>query len=268
MVFPPARGKAPAIALVLLGAVRAQTVPARQWISTVPFCNISATAVSSDGRIFLVGIGDSHFLVTSNAFQPVIANASFPTVQYPPGTSGVPGLNLAGTQVLLNSTPIPLISVQEARVYAWVPFTLSTSSYWTVVVESNGVNSNPGQVPGVSANPALFTALGNGTGQALAFNGDGSQNSPSNPARRGSLIKLIATGLGPAAGAGDLSELSVTLETLSAAVSTVGAASGYPRGYLEVDAIVPNGVPAADFIPVKIAVSGISSQDGVTLSVR
>ena len=44
--------------------------------------------------------------------------------------------------------------------------------------------------------PGIFTATGTGQGQAAVLNQDGTYNSPSNPAPRGSVIVFYAVGAG------------------------------------------------------------------------
>jgi uncharacterized protein (TIGR03437 family) len=66
----------------------------------------------------------------------------------------------------------------------------------SVVVESLGQQSSPVRVMMVDANPALFTVNGRGNGQAVAENGDGTANSPTNPVRPGSFLTLFGTGEG------------------------------------------------------------------------
>ena len=182
-------------------------------------------------------------------------------VQYTPDATGVPPLLLAGTQVYINSAPVPVISAQYSIVRAWVPSTFSTGSTWTLSVGRNGVMSNVGQVASVAANPGLFTLSGN-SGEALALGTDGVQNSPTHPVQRGGTIRLIATGLGSAEG------ITAILAELSATVTGVSPASGYPPGYFMVDVVIPSGAPASDFVLVHIANGGQSSQEGVTISVR
>ena len=48
-----------------------------------------------------------------------------------------------------------------------------------------------------TSSPALFTMSGDGTGQGKILNQDGTQNSASKPAARGSVIQILGTGQGP-----------------------------------------------------------------------
>ncbi len=82
--------------------------------------------------------------------------------------------------------------------------------------------------------PALFT---NSPGQAAANNQDGSINSQSNPAPRGSVISLYGTGLGLAGADTTI----VTVEGYSAAVLYAGPVSEYP-GLFQINLQVPAGL--------------------------
>ncbi len=68
------------------------------------------------------------------------------------------------------------------------PRTLAAKAGLTV--ESGGQRSLALGVGFAAAAPALFTADGSGTGQALALNADGTLNSAANPASRGSVLGL------------------------------------------------------------------------------
>ena len=70
-----------------------------------------------------------------------------------------------------------------------------------MVKKSTGQILASGPVNMNVAAPGLFTVNNNGTGQVVANNQDGSANTPSNAAARGTVISLFGTGQGPVAGA-------------------------------------------------------------------
>jgi uncharacterized protein (TIGR03437 family) len=130
------------------------------------------------------------------------------------------------------------------------------------------------------ATPGLFTVGGSGTGTASALNEDGSANDQRNPAERGSLIALFATGLGamtaPLAdgtvisGTDAQAQLPVTVAIggLSAPVEYVGGAPGYVAGVFQLNVRIPVGIPNGD-VPVVVSAGNFSSPSaGVTISVR
>jgi uncharacterized protein (TIGR03437 family) len=101
---------------------------------------------------------------------------------------------LAGTRVQFNGIPAPLLYVSARQVSAIVPAAVAGKSTVDVQVEYNGVRSQPVNVPVLEARPGIFSLDGSGEGQAAIQNEDGNLNSPANPARRGSVITLYATG--------------------------------------------------------------------------
>jgi len=63
-------------------------------------------------------------------------------------------------------------------------------------VEYDGILAVAVTVPVLPAVPGIITTNSQGTGQAVALNQDGSLNSASNPAARGTIVILYATGEG------------------------------------------------------------------------
>lgn len=98
------------------------------------------------------------------------------------------GKFVASVRVLFNRVPAPLISVSEGEIRAIVPF----FTYWIdaaqVEVEYQGVRSNPLSVPVIESNPGVYTDG--------IRNADGQANSAATPAAVGSVVTMVATGLG------------------------------------------------------------------------
>jgi uncharacterized protein (TIGR03437 family) len=65
-----------------------------------------------------------------------------------------------------------------------------------VQVEYQGVQSDVVTVPVLPSRPGIFSLDGSGQGLLAILNEDGSVNSPSNPAARGSIVTIYATGGG------------------------------------------------------------------------
>jgi uncharacterized protein (TIGR03437 family) len=192
--------------------------------------------------------------------------------------SGMLSTTLGGVQVLFNSTPAPLFYVQSQQINAQVPYEMAgqTAALLQVVYQGSTVASQ--QVSLADANPALFT-LDNGTGNAVVVNQDGSINSGQNPAPRGSVVVLYATGEGqtkPAGVTGQGSQapypapvlpVSVTMAGMPANILFVGEAPGFV-GLLQINAQVPSGfVPTGD-LPIMLSVGGYQSPAGVTVAVE
>lgn len=61
------------------------------------------------------------------------------------------------------------------------------------------MQSDPVTVPVLASRPGIFSVDASGQGQGAILNEDNTLNSPSNPARRGSVISIFGTGGGEAA---------------------------------------------------------------------
>jgi uncharacterized protein (TIGR03437 family) len=149
-----------------------------------------------------------------------------------------------------------------------------------VQVNYQGALSDPLVVPVSATGPGIFTANSSGTGQGSVLNQDLTVNTVSNPAARGSVVTLYATGEGltdppgvdgrPAVGVlpAPLAAVSVDIGGLPATVQYAGAAPGLMSGVLQINAQMSSNVTAGNAVPVHITVGGATSQDGVTLAVH
>jgi uncharacterized protein (TIGR03437 family) len=126
----------------------------------------------------------------------------------------------------------------------------------------------------------VFTIDATGTGQGSIVNQDGTVNGVANPAARGSVISIYATGEGQTSPAGvtgsvtqadlktPLLPVTVTMGGINATVQYAGSASDAVAGLLQVNVVVPQGVSPAAAVPVVVGVGGVASQPGVTLAVK
>ena len=111
--------------------------------------------------------------------------------------TGLVNTTLGGTQVLFDGIPAPLIYVRADQVSAIVPYFIGDGRANTrVAVQYNGQTSAVFTLPVAGSAPALFTADASGRGQGAILNEDGSVNSLSNPAAKGSVVVLYGTGAG------------------------------------------------------------------------
>jgi uncharacterized protein (TIGR03437 family) len=116
--------------------------------------------------------------------------------------SGWPAL-LADTQVLVDNNPAPIQNVMQDQITFLMPSTapLGGTVEVQVVHPSTGQTVAVGQVDMAQVSPGLFTLNGQGTGQLMAVNDDGTPNLPSSQIQRGHVISLFGTGLGIVPGA-------------------------------------------------------------------
>lgn len=187
---------------------------------------------------------------------------------------------LAGYTVFFNGVAAPLLYISSTQLGAVVPW--STSGPSATVQVSGGGQSSPPMTVGIAPSaPGIFTAAGNGVGQAAALNQDGSVNSSSNPAAAGSVIVLYATGGGlmtPASQDGEITPLSplpklqlpvtVLIGNQPAIVQYAGAAPGLIAGVLQINAVIPANTTAGSSVPVSIQIGQPVSPAGVFIAVQ
>jgi len=111
------------------------------------------------------------------------------------GAAGTLTTSAGGTGIQFNVTAAPLISVSSGQIIAQAPFELDGQFQATVALTYNGVTIQS-SIGVQAANPALFTMTNQPTGPAIAVNQDGTLNSAANPAAKGSVVVLYATGAG------------------------------------------------------------------------
>ena len=204
-----------------------------------------------------------------------------------PGTStlqiasaGSVSTTLAGARVLFDGLPAPLLYVSQNQVSAIVPYGIDGHSQTSLEVEYLGNRSAPMVVPVAKTAPGIFTMNQSGTGQGAILNQDGTVNGPGNPAAKGSVVSIYATGEGQTAppgldgsivGAGNLRypvlPVTASIRGQSAEVLYAGSAGNQVAGLLQANVRVPASITADDAAAVAITV-GSTSQPGVTIAVR
>jgi uncharacterized protein (TIGR03437 family) len=198
--------------------------------------------------------------------------------------------SLAGTRVLFNGIAAPLLYVSEKQSSAIVPAAVSGRSTVDVQVEYNGVPSETVTVPVLEARPGVFSVDGSGEGQAAITNEDGSPNSAANPAGRGSVITLYATG-GTEMSAGvddgqllgnvltptslpvtvffDLGSVDFPLPPKPAEILYAGGVPGSAAGLLQINLRVPaNAVVTGTRVPFMLIIGSHWALYQVTLALR
>jgi endo-1,4-beta-xylanase len=184
---------------------------------------------------------------------------------------------IGGTRVLFDGVAAPMIYAAKNQVAAVVPYEIAGESSTQVQVEYNGIRSVAVTVPVLAAVPAIITTNSQGTGQAAALNQDNSLNSASNPAARGSIVTIWATGEGqrnpagvtgvpaPAYDAPVLSA-SVTVGGVAASLPYAAASPGYV-GLMQIDLTVPPSAPTGAAVPVQLTIGTIQSPS-VTIAIK
>jgi uncharacterized protein (TIGR03437 family) len=188
--------------------------------------------------------------------------------------------SLAGTQVLFDGVPAPLIYTQAGQVSAVVPYAVSGNATTQLRVFYQGQTSIPISLPVTAAAPGIFTSDSSGRGQGSIVNQDGSINSPDNPAPVGSVVAVYATGEGqtnpggidgkPAGLSPPLANqpVTATIGGLNAPVQYAGGVFGLVAGVMQVNVLIPQGVSVGSSVPIVLSVGGTATQANITLAIK
>ena len=186
---------------------------------------------------------------------------------------------VAETRVLFGGVPAPLIYVSAGQLSAIVPYAVAAAANTELAVEFRGVRSTPVSIPVLAAKPGLFTANSSGIGPGAIQNQNLSVNTASNPAQRGSIVVLYATGEGATNPAGvdgqvaasvfpkPIQSVAVRIAGVNAEVLYAGAAPSLVAGVLQINARIPDSVPDGA-LPIQILVGNTESPGGVTVAVQ
>jgi len=184
---------------------------------------------------------------------------------------------IGGTRVLFDGVAAPMIYAVKNQVAAVAPYEIAGESSTRVQVEYNGIRSVAVTVPVLAAVPAIITTNSQGTGQAAALNQDNSLNSASNPAARGSIVTIWATGEGQRnpAGVTGVPAPAYDAPVLPASVTVGGIAASLPYaasspgfvGLMQIDLTVPPSAPPGAAVPVQLTIGTIQSPSA-TIAVK
>jgi uncharacterized protein (TIGR03437 family) len=192
--------------------------------------------------------------------------------------SGVTPTELGQTQVLFDGQAAPLFYVQDSEIMAQVPYEIADKTTVDVQVIYQGQSRGTVTASIATSAPGIFTVSA-GTGLASAGNQNGTLNSTVDPAPRGSIIALYATGEGainPASVDGQpavapypqpVLPVTVIIAGSPAQIVFAGEAPGF-SGLLQVNAVVPPHLASTGLVPVTLEIGSSSSQSGVTIAVR
>jgi uncharacterized protein (TIGR03437 family) len=182
---------------------------------------------------------------------------------------------LAGTRVLVDGQPIPILYASYWQVNAIIPYHLPVGRFSRFQIESDtGSGNELALEPSRTSGLAAFTLDGSGMGPAAALNQDGTLNSPQHPAKPGSVIMLFGTGGGvtnPPSTAGEVTPLE--LRRIQAGVEVwlpnrfplrvefAGAAPGLLSGVTQINVRLPEVVPDTaghprSAIPISVSSAG------------
>jgi uncharacterized protein (TIGR03437 family) len=238
-------------------------------------------------------------VASKSAISSVVNSASYLSGAVAPGelvtifganlgpASGVQGAldgdlvatNVESTEILVGGVAAPILYASSSQINIAIPFGV-TGSTAEVQVLYQGQPTASATVPVQPASPAVFSSDGSGGGQGAILNQDGSVNSMSNPAPRGSVVSLFATGAGitsPASVDGLLAvapypapmlPVAVTIDGYPAEIRYAGAAPGLISGVLQINAVVPAQAEEEYYDQVVVTVGNYTSPAAITITVQ
>jgi uncharacterized protein (TIGR03437 family) len=185
-------------------------------------------------------------------------------------TTGSMATTLSATTVTFNGTPAPILYANASQTAVVVPWEIAGSTSASVVVTYKSQITPAISIPVAASAPGLFTSAESGSGEVVAFNQDGTVNSASNAAARGTVGVLYATGDGmedPTAVDGVVSgdlirtpllPVSVTVGGQAAQVVFAGSAPGLLAGVLQVEVVLPTAA-STGAVPVVLTIGTAST---------
>jgi uncharacterized protein (TIGR03437 family) len=191
-------------------------------------------------------------------------------------TGGRVDTTLGGVQVLFDGVPAPILLSGYFQVNVQVPYELAGHAKTLVQLVYREVPSNTVELEIAAAAPAIFTTFAGGS-DALALNADGTINGPGNPAPRGSIIAIFATGAGqttppsatgvPAAVAPESLKASLSIAGQPAEILYAGPAPTLV-GVAQINARIPATLNDSSRAALVLTVGAAASRTGVVIWVR
>ncbi len=188
---------------------------------------------------------------------------------------------LAGTRVLFDNIPGPILHTSAGQVSAIVPYAMAGRGAVRVVVKYKGLESVSLALQVAPAAPGIFVL--NEAGQGAILNQNGSVNGAENPAGPGDIVSIFATGEGVvdtpvfdgelvmAASVDELPRpvlpVRLFIDGVEVDVTYAGSAPTLPAGVLQVNGKIPENLAPGPH-EVVIQVGDFFSQGGVTVAVE
>ena len=246
---------------------------------TAPPC-LSTDVLNAATQVGLGGVSPSE-LVTLTGFGIGPDDG----VAYQPDAQGRIPTKLAGVQVLFDGVAAPVLYAQARQINTVAPISFPTGGVTRVTVIYNNQQLGTVLAAAPVLAPGIFRLQVGQSAQAVALNADGTVNGPSNPAARGSVVTIFATGYGetdPPCVPGGLNNpqgaLSWGLSAIvqgGGPVQYAGAAPGLPCGVIRIDFQIPAAAPPGPnlvFPAVQIvsgtSITGMNGFIGATIAVK
>ncbi len=174
---------------------------------------------------------------------------------------------------------MPLYYADSGQVNAQVPFELVAGNTLPLLVQASGTASPPELVTLASAQPGIFTVDSSGSGAGVITDAQGALIASSNPARRGDVVIVYATGLGatkPAVKTGEASPSSPPAQVTQAVTAYVGGVAATVEfagltpglvGLYQVNVRIPENASPGEAVELYLEQNQVASNK-VTVAIR
>ncbi len=195
-------------------------------------------------------------------------------------SAGPSSTTLGATRVLFDGVPAPLLYAGPNQINGVIPYAVAGNTSTDMRILNGARLISDLMIPVVPASPAIFTLDASGVGQGAVLNQDSTVNSPLNPAAKGTVVVLFATGAGQTDPIGvdgqiagnilpkPLGPVTVQIGGQDAEILYAGAAPGLISGLLQVNVRIPQSVVSSFSVPILLSVGAIEGPSNVTLAVR
>ena len=226
--------------------------------------NLASLAVAPGAIIAIFGSN----LTDGTSCLPPSSNPTF-------GSDGRLSTLMAGAQVTVNGTPVPIFYASPIQLGIQIPVEFTGTSA-SVQVAVRGQTSSPRTVFVEPVSPGIFSFTSDGRGPGAITHADGSPVTVGNPARPGEIVIIYATGLGqvtPSTPTGARPNgvsrtalpTTVMIDGLPVTPEFAGL-SGCCVGLNQINVQIPANSRLANNIPVALSIGGRQSNT-VTITV-
>jgi uncharacterized protein (TIGR03437 family) len=288
----------PNVTRILIAGPNANTIPdgalANLMVTPIPpgngpyaisFSNIVASSAEGSNLLVSSAALPGGLVITNSAIQGQAAQVVAPGELV---TLWISGLLPATAQasnvaVTFSGTTAPLLYTSLKQINAVTPFEVAGQGSTQIALYYQSQQVFLSSIAVAASDPGIFSVDGSGSGQAIIVNQDGTLNSASNPAPRGSIVAMFGTGFGamnPPLGDGVIAPTSPTpTSTPVAAVAVAvggniativydGPAPGEIAGLMQVNFIVPAAASPGAAVMLQMQAEGNFSPANLTMAVQ
>ncbi|HTA68954.1 MAG TPA: IPT/TIG domain-containing protein [Bryobacteraceae bacterium] len=197
-------------------------------------------------------------------------------------SAGTVPTTLGGVTVMFNNVSAPVLYVSSTQINAIVPYETAGQTSVSAEVQFGGLTSAMLQANVVATEPGIFSLSQGGSGQGAILNQDYSVNGANNPAAKGSVIQIFATGEGqlvPPVATGSVTPgappfskpvatVTVTIGGQTAQIEYAGEAPTLVAGVIQINAVIPAGAASGNQPVVVTIGTNTNSNQTITVAVQ